>query len=129
MYLSATLCLFLVPKKHVNAIYKLGINAALSAVHSFTYLGVEITCDLRWNNHVATVVKKASNTLNFVRRNLYRCNGHVKELSYIYLLCDHSWNMPLLLGIPILLAISRTSKWYSVELPAMLNVIINEPLA
>ena len=71
-------------KKHVNAIYKLG-NAALSAVHSFTYLGVEITCDLRWNNHVATVVKKASNTLNFVRRNLYRCNGHVEELSYISL--------------------------------------------
>ena len=65
-------------------IYKLG-NAQLSAVDSFTYLGVEITCDLRWNNHLSPVVTKTSNTLNFVRRNRYRCNGHVKELSYISL--------------------------------------------
>ena len=61
--------------------YYLG-NACLSIVNRFTYLGIEISSDLRWNNHVTAVVSKASRTLNFVRRNLYRCNSHIKELSY-----------------------------------------------
>ena len=71
-------------RQHCDTQYYLG-NACLSIVNSFTYLGIEISSDLRWNNHVAAVVSKASRTLNFVRRNLYRCNSHIKELSYITL--------------------------------------------
>ena len=71
-------------KQHGVTQYYLG-NACLSIVSTFTYLGVEISSDLRWNNHVAAVVSKASKTLNFVRRNVYRCISRIKELSYITL--------------------------------------------
>ena len=69
-------------KKRCDTSYSLG-GVNLARVHSFTYLGIEISSDLRWNKHVAAVVSKASRSLNFVRRNLYRCNSKIKELSYM----------------------------------------------
>ena len=69
-------------KKRCDTSYSLG-GVHLARVHSFTYLGIEISSDLRWNKHVAAVVSKASRSLNFVRRNLYRCNSKIKELSYM----------------------------------------------
>ena len=72
-----------ISRQHAKSIptYTLGLET-LSVVNSFTYLGVTISSDLRWNEHVATVVAKASRTLNFVRRNLYGCTPDVKAKAY-----------------------------------------------
>jgi len=50
--------------------YRLGDNP-LSVVDTFTYLGVTISSDLRWRQHVSNTSAKATRTLNFVRRNIY----------------------------------------------------------
>jgi len=35
-------------------------------------LGITISSDLRWHKHVDSVSAKATRTLNFIRRNIYR---------------------------------------------------------
>ena len=55
--INATLCQFIVSKNDVYHILG-GVN--LSRADSFTYLGIEISSDLRWNKHVEAVVTKAS---------------------------------------------------------------------
>jgi len=51
--------------------YKLG-DEHLSTVESFAYLGVTISSDLRWREHVHNISAKATRVLNFVRHNIYR---------------------------------------------------------
>ena len=42
------------------------------------YLGVELDSKLNWNYHINSKINKASQQLNFVRRNLYRCPQNIK---------------------------------------------------
>ena len=46
------------------------------------YLGATISSDLSWNPHVDYTVKKATNSLNFLRRNIQDCTPRVKEQCY-----------------------------------------------
>ena len=46
------------------------------------YQGVKISKDLRWNNHAKYITSKATNTLNFLRRNLQIGNSRVKAIAY-----------------------------------------------
>ena len=46
------------------------------------YLGITISNNLSWNAHVNATVKKANNSLAFLRRNLARCPKDVKAQSY-----------------------------------------------
>ena len=57
----------------------------LSNVDSYPYLGVTITADLRWREHVQLTASKATRTLNFVRRNIYSCTPECKSLAYTFL--------------------------------------------
>ena len=57
-------------------VYRLG-EVVLPCVASFTYLGVVISSDLRWNLHTDMVTAKATRTLNLIRRNLYRCPQNI----------------------------------------------------
>ena len=68
--------------------YKLGPNQ-LSAVDSYPYLGVTVSADLRWHSHVNNVCTKATRTLNFIRRNIYRCSPDAKALAYTSLVRPH----------------------------------------
>lgn len=68
--------------------YRLGDNP-LSVVDTFTYLGVTISSDLRWRQHVSNTSAKATRTLNFVRRNIYHCRPEVKSLAYTSLIRPH----------------------------------------
>ena len=68
--------------------YTLG-QEQLSVVDSYPYLGVTISSDLRWHKHVDSVSAKATRTLNFVRRNIYRCLPDVKSLAYTSLIRPH----------------------------------------
>jgi len=54
----------------------------LKYVDVVKYLGVKISHDLRWNDHIDYVAAKANSTLRFVRRNININNPEVKERAY-----------------------------------------------
>ena len=62
-------------RKHSNKIqasYTLE-GRVLENVDNIKYLGVTITCDLRWNTHISNICTKANRTLGFLRRTLFSC--------------------------------------------------------
>ena len=52
-------------------------------------MGVTIASDLRCNLHVNNVVAKATRTLNFIRRNCFRCSLEARSLAYVSLVRPH----------------------------------------
>ena len=54
----------------------------LQIVKQAKYLGATISSDLSCNQHVDSTVKKATNSLNFLRRNIRDCPPWVKEQCY-----------------------------------------------
>ena len=68
--------------------YTLGAEA-LSHVDSYPYLGITISSDLRWHNHISCITSKATRTLNFIRRNVYGCSPEAKALAYTSLVRPH----------------------------------------
>ena len=46
------------------------------------YIGLNISSKLSWNHHVDCVTKRATQTLNFVRRNFSACPLHIREHCY-----------------------------------------------
>ena len=67
-----------------STVYSLG-KEKLQEAQSFSYLGVTISSDLRWNEHVRNVSRKATRTLNFVKRNIYGCSPETKARAYMSL--------------------------------------------
>ena len=57
-------------------------NTLLQTVDSTTYLGVEISNDLKWSRHIDKTVKKANKSLGFIRRNVKTNNTKTKTLAY-----------------------------------------------
>ena len=57
----------------------------LEAVEHHKYLGVDLSSDLNWNNHIAGIIGKANRSLGFIRRNLNKCPENVKEQAYLAL--------------------------------------------
>jgi hypothetical protein len=57
----------------------------LEAVDSENHLGVHIHKNMRWNHRIDQVVKKANNTLAFLRRNLHHCPRNNKTQCYLKL--------------------------------------------
>ena len=68
--------------------YTLG-NTLLNVANSHSYLGVTVSSDLRWHEHVNSVSAKATKTLNFIRRNVYCCPLDTKATAYISLVRPH----------------------------------------
>ena len=54
----------------------------LETIDHIKYLGVHLSRDLRWNEHVAKVTSKANRTLGFLRRNLRTPSIKIKEAAY-----------------------------------------------
>ena len=76
-------------KSRPTATYTLGVET-LSRVDSYpNYLGVTLSSDLRWHNHISNNSTKTSRTLNFVRRNVYSCSPEAKALAYTSLVRPH----------------------------------------
>ena len=65
--------------------YSLG-DRTLSRVNSYKYLGVMLTSELSWSEHVDYVVLKATRALGFVRRNLGPCSKNTKLKCYVTLI-------------------------------------------
>ena len=59
----------------------------LSTVSSHTYLGITVSSDLKWHEHISNICLKATRTLNFVKRNC--CSQEAKNLAYLSLVRPH----------------------------------------
>ncbi|XP_074649597.1 uncharacterized protein LOC141904816 [Tubulanus polymorphus] len=60
-------------------------NVALKQVQSSPYLGLLLSEDLMWGKHIDSIVKKASSTLGFLRRNLRHCTENSRRTAYLAL--------------------------------------------
>jgi hypothetical protein len=66
--------------------------------HSAKYLGVDLTRDVNWKQHIDRISKKANSTLGFLRRNLRTNNRNIKTNAYLALVrphleyCSTVWN-------------------------------------
>ena len=60
-------------------------NHKLDVVDSAKYLGVTIQKNLKWNEHINQLTKKANSTTAFLRRNLHHCPSSTKSLCYLTL--------------------------------------------
>ena len=54
----------------------------LEHVKSVKYLGVTISSDLTWSEHITNICGKANKTLGFIRRNLKISSKGIKEIAY-----------------------------------------------
>ena len=54
----------------------------LEQVQSAKYLGITITDNLNWGQHVSEISCKATKTMGFLRRNLALAPRHTKEVAY-----------------------------------------------
>ena len=61
----------------------------LERTKSSKYLGVTISSDLSWGDHIHNISKKANSVLGFLRRNLKTNNIEVKERAYNSLVRPH----------------------------------------
>ena len=57
-------------------------DTELLTVKDAKYLGVTVSSDLSWNKHMDNTVKKATTSLNFLKRNLHGCPTGVKDQCY-----------------------------------------------
>ena len=54
----------------------------ISRVSSAQYLGVTVTDNLSWNEHINQICKKANSTLGLLHRILTGCDTKVKDMAY-----------------------------------------------
>ena len=66
---------------HISGKYSIH-GQQLQIVKHAKYLGVTISSGLSWNQHIDNTVKKATNSFNFLRRNIRDCSPMVKEQCY-----------------------------------------------
>ena len=64
-------------KQPLNTQYTLH-DQVLEATVTAKYLGVTISKDLSWNDHISPIISKANSTLGFVKRNVKTSNVKVK---------------------------------------------------
>ena len=70
------------PRSHFN--YRLR-GTILKHVEQNSYIGIEISAELKWSTHITGLGKKAGSTLGFLRRNLRNCPQECRRLAYIAL--------------------------------------------
>ena len=57
-------------------------NHTLDSPDTAKYLGVHLSQDLSWNNHINYIAKKASSTSAFLQRNIHACPRQTKVFCY-----------------------------------------------
>ena len=60
-------------------------NTILQQVTSNPYLGIQLTGNLRWSQHITSTTKKANSTLGFLRRNLRHSPTSCRRNAYLAL--------------------------------------------
>ena len=84
MSFNATKCYILSVKKSTTYFDRLN-NTILKEVENNPYLGLSISNDLKWTNHINNICKKASSTVGFIRRNLKHSPAKCRRTAYISL--------------------------------------------
>ena len=84
MRLNATKCYILSINNKSNFRYSLN-NTILKEVPNNPYLGILLSQDLKWSDHIASITKNANSTLGFLRRNLRHCPTSCRRNSYLSL--------------------------------------------
>jgi len=79
---NAQKCHVICTGKNCNPYFYQLNNTILKQVPSHPYLGIELSQSLNFSAHIANIVKKASQKLGFLRRNLGRCPREVRSLAY-----------------------------------------------
>ena len=69
------------PDKQIKFEYSLH-QQILEQVQSAKYLGITITDDLDWGQHISEISSKATRTLGFLRRNLAFAPRQTKDVAY-----------------------------------------------
>ena len=77
-------CYILSVRQKSSRFYQLN-GEILQEVSSSPYLGITILNELQWKTHITNIVKKATSTLGFLRRNLKYCPVECKRLAYMAL--------------------------------------------
>ena len=57
-------------------------GCVLESVPSAKYLGVTISEDLKWSEHISNITKKANQKLGFLKRNIWAHNKNLKSAAY-----------------------------------------------
>ena len=68
-------------------------NCTIQQVDSAKYLGVTITNNFSWSEHITKIINKANSTRAFLQRNLSQCQRCVSQ-PVITLVLDLYLNMP-----------------------------------
>ena len=72
MEFNAKKCHILSVKNKTSFFYQL-CGEILKTVNNTTYLGINISNDLKWATHIKDICSKASSRLGLIRRNLQHC--------------------------------------------------------
>ena len=67
--------------KEIASDYQLK-GVTLEKVSNSPYLGVSISENLEWGDHISKIGSKADSTLGFLGRNLKGCPSKLKEIAY-----------------------------------------------
>ena len=84
MRFNAGKCYTLQTRAKSSFMYSLS-GIFLKQVQETTYLGINISNNLKWNSHICNITRKAGQTLGFLRRNLQNCPKECRRLAYIAL--------------------------------------------
>ena len=84
MRFNAGKCYTLQTRSKSSYMYNL-CGTFLKQVTETTYLGINISSNLKWNAHINNITRKAGQTLGFLRRNLQNCPKECRRLAYIAL--------------------------------------------
>ena len=68
--------------------YTLG-QSVLKELKSHSYLGVNISHDLKWVDHINSTISKANRVLGVIRRNFHSCPTELKATAYKSLVRPH----------------------------------------
>ncbi len=84
MRFNAEKCYVLSVKQKTSRFYRLN-NTILKEVPSSMYLGVLLSNNLSFSEHISMICGKANSTLGFIRRNLQHTPAHLRRTAYIAL--------------------------------------------
>jgi len=104
--------------KPVRTKYKLH-DQILATVSSARYLGVHINSKLSWNTHIDITAKKATQSLNFLRRNFSCCPLTIREQCYKTLVrpqleyASSVWDNPVKRNVNKIEAVQRSAARFA----------------
>jgi hypothetical protein len=85
----------------------------LEEVTTKQYIGVSITSDMKWSQHISNMCKKANNTMSLLKRNLNIRNSNIKGKAYKSLVRP-TLGYACITWDPYIIEDKNVSKWSSV---------------